>query len=141
MINCYHYFSCACMASLSRITHNSLHKNTFKYATIESVYHQIFTITYGHRAMTSTMKMILCTDLKSTIQVAHPEPTALSSHCCIQCVQDGHDIHVIQKKLKTNFWISVCCECALPISTQFAFAILSCGKSFVLDHVPHSFAH
>ena len=45
-ILCYYSFSCAC------ITHNSLHTRVFHSRTLETIYHQILTLTYGHPAKT-----------------------------------------------------------------------------------------
>jgi hypothetical protein len=47
---CYYSFSCAC------ITHNALHKPTFRNKTLEMIYHQILTLSYGH----PTKTMVMC---------------------------------------------------------------------------------
>jgi len=50
---CYYSFSCAC------ITHNSLHSRVFRSQTLETIYHQILTLTYGHPAKTMVREMFI----------------------------------------------------------------------------------
>lgn len=59
----YYSFSCAC------ITHNSLHKRVFHNDTLETIYHQVLTLTYGHPSKTMVSFCLFqdsCDDCVST---------------------------------------------------------------------------
>lgn len=46
LVLCYYSFSCACVA------HNALHTTTFRSKTLETLYHHVLTLSYGHPTAT-----------------------------------------------------------------------------------------
>lgn len=143
---CFYSFVCACIA------HNALHCKTFSYPYLESLYHMVLTLSYGHPTATLIPGHVLShhrhtqgvKDAMRTTKMRYKwnllnlllfQPTV-----SLTILKLDWKYMKIQKNLKSRFFTKVCCEWTVLVISQLLLLYTNWAKFLAYIYIPHVFA-